>query len=772
MNSKFNNFPAQKISDFKKTKEWFKKNIDSVDSSGFFLDEGIRASFKNRKINYDLYNGKVDIKDVLAVINPNDIKGLNTQEKLQHYPIAVPRINVLLGEELKRRFDYRVILTNPDSVSLKEENKLNMFKEHIMNFLETNYKEKELEAKLKDLEEYSEYHWQDYREALANNILRHLYQEQKLDLIFNEGFLDALIAGEEYYIAEIVSGEPVLRRINTNSVFWLRSGFSNKIDDSDLIVIDEYWSPGRIVDTYYDQLKSSEIDYLQTSFAEGGGDPFKAKNTEPPFILAESSEDINVINSLVDMAAQGHTLNSSMDAYGNLRVLRVFWRSFRKVKNVKFYDEFGDEQYEIYPDSYEPDESKGESATTLWINEWLEGTKIGDDIYVNLRPKPIQYGKLDNPSYCHPGITGRTYSIATNQTVSLMDRLKAYQYLYDVTFDRLNKLIANNKGKVLNMDFSAIPEEWEPEQWFTYLSTMNIAVKDSFRESAKGSSVGKIVGNLGRGGDHTYIDLDQSQGIQNYIGLLEFIKQQMTEISGVTDQRLGQIENRETIGGVERSITQSSNITEWYFFQHEKIKLEALRLLLDTAKIAYKDKSKKVQYILDEQSIQMLNIDGDDLSSHEYGLVLTTSSKSLELDQTIQQGAYALMQRGELELSTLLDVFASTSLSEKRKKIEKKEKAKSEEDARRFNEDLEARTAAEEKSYNLEIMKLELEDLKNQRDNLTKLQTSIPEDNSLDREKFEADKTYKEKEFSEKKRQFDEKLKVEYKKLAQPKTSK
>jgi hypothetical protein len=647
-----------------------------------------------------------------------------------------------------------------------------MFKEHIMNFLETNYKEKELEAKLKDLEEYSEYHWQDYREALANNILRHLYQEQKLDLIFNEGFLDALIAGEEYYIAEIVSGEPVLRRINTNSVFWLRSGFSNKIDDSDLIVIDEYWSPGRIVDTYYDQLKSSEIDYLQTSFAEGGGDPFKAKNTEPPFILAESSEDINVINSLVDMAAQGHTLNSSMDAYGNLRVLRVFWRSFRKVKNVKFYDEFGDEQYEIYPDSYEPDESKGESATTLWINEWLEGTKIGDDIYVNLRPKPIQYGKLDNPSYCHPGITGRTYSIATNQTVSLMDRLKAYQYLYDVTFDRLNKLIANNKGKVLNMDFSAIPEEWEPEQWFTYLSTMNIAVKDSFRESAKGSSVGKIVGNLGRGGDHTYIDLDQSQGIQNYIGLLEFIKQQMTEISGVTDQRLGQIENRETIGGVERSITQSSNITEWYFFQHEKIKLEALRLLLDTAKIAYKDKSKKVQYILDEQSIQMLNIDGDDLSSHEYGLVLTTSSKSLELDQTIQQGAYALMQRGELELSTLLDVFASTSLSEKRKKIEKKEKAKSEEDARRFNEDLEARTAAEEKSYNLEIMKLELEDLKNQRDNLTKLQTSIPEDNSLDREKFEADKTYKEKEFSEKKRQFDEKLKVEYKKLAQPKTSK
>ncbi len=185
-----------------------------------------------------------------------------------------------------------------------------------------------------------------------------------------------------------------------------------------------------------------------------------------------------------------------------------------------------------------------------------------------------------------------------------------------------------------------------------------------------------------------------------------------------------------------------------------------------------------MQYILDEQSIHVLNIDGEDFSSHEYGLVATTSPKTQELDQTIREGAYALMQRGELPLSTLIELFASSSLSEKRKKIEKGEKRKAEEDARRFDEDLKSRTEAANKQYELEMMKLELEDLMNLRDNETKLMLKgeetpeEPEDNTLEVEKFSYEKQKNSEELTEKKRQFDEKLKLEYKKVAsKPKTN-
>lgn len=771
MNNRPSNLPAQKIPDSKKTKEWFKQNIQAIDSNGFFLDEGVRASYKNRRINYDLFNGIVHLEDMVRTLNPNDIKGLNIEEKIQHYPIAVPRINVLIGEELKRRFDYKVIITNPDSISQKEEEKLSIYKNHIQEFLEARYSEEELKQKLQNLEEYAEYEWQDYREIVANQLLRHLYQEHKLDLVFNEGFIDVLLAGEEYYITEIVSGEPVLRRLNTNTVYWLRSGFSNKIEDANLIVIDEYWSPGRIIDTYYDDLKPSEIDKLEQGFM-GAGDAGRGSLNEPSFVLAESSEDRKIIDGLVEAASSGHTLNSSYDNHGNVRVLRVFWPSYRKVKKVKYYDEYGDEQYEIYPDSYKVDESKGEVAKTIWIREWLEGTRIGDDIYVHLRPKPIQYHKLDNPSYCHPGITGKTYSIGTNRTVSLMDRIKNLQYLYDVIFDRLNRLIANNQGKVLQMDFAAIPEQFSPEQWFHYLRSMNVAVKDSFREGTKGIATNKLVGNMGRGGEHDYIDLDQSQGIMYYIQLLQFIKREMTEITGVSDQRLGQVDNRETIGGVERSITQSSHITEWYFYQHEHVKLEALRLFLDTAKIAYKGSSKKVQYILDDQSIQLLKIDGDDFSSHEYGLVATTSPKTQELDKTIQEGAYALMQRGELQISALIDLFASNSLSEKRRKLEKSEKKKAEEDARRFDEQIKVQREQAEFENKMREMELELDDIKNLRDNETKrlIALSATNNSNIENQKLREQSRQFDTELGEKRRQFDKKLEVDKLKVTNSKS--
>ena len=46
----------------------------------------------------------------------------------------------------------------------------------------------------------------------------------------------------------------------------------------------------------------------------------------------------------------------------------------------------------------------------MWVNEWWEGVKIGRDIYLNIRPRKVQYNKANNPSYCHPGIVGQIYN--------------------------------------------------------------------------------------------------------------------------------------------------------------------------------------------------------------------------------------------------------------------------------------------------------------------------------------------------------------------------
>ena len=114
---------------------------------------------------------------------------------------------------------------------------------------------------------------------------------------------------------------------------------------------------------------------------------------------------------------------------------------------------------------------KGEEEQTFWINEAWEGTKIGADIYVNMRPRPVQYNRLSNPSRCHFGIIGQIYSNNGDQSFSLVDIMKPYAYLYDVIHDRLNKTLARNHGKVIKLDFAKTPKGWDAPMWLHYIFT-------------------------------------------------------------------------------------------------------------------------------------------------------------------------------------------------------------------------------------------------------------------------------------------------------------
>lgn len=61
----------------------------------------------------------------------------------------------------------------------------------------------------------------------------------------------------------------------------------------------------------------------------------------------------------------------------------------------------------------------------------------------------------------------------------------------------------------------------------------------------------------------------------------------MGELSGVTRQRQGQIGTNELVGNAERSVLQSSHITEIWFYFHNEVKKRVCEALLDVAKITW-----------------------------------------------------------------------------------------------------------------------------------------------------------------------------------------
>lgn len=778
--------PQQRLSYKKKTKKWRIDNIQYANGQSYYVNERVRKSVRNKVINLNLYNGIVDIRDLNALVNPYHMEASFIPDNIPHHPIMVPKIDLLVGEEIKRRFDWTVVVTNPNAISEKEEAKKEVLMQKLTQFLQANYPEEELKVKLQELEKFMKYNWQDLREKMANQILKHYWKEQNFDLIFNECFKDSLLMAEEIVQVEIVHNEPVLTKLNPLKVRTVRSGNSNRIEDASIIIIEDHWSPGKIVDYFHDELKAADIDYIMDYNSSSKSSP-SYTDDHNNHVLLRDALDANgdpFMDSIFNIAEiNGHYFSSNYtDEDGNIRVFRVYWKSLKKVKKIKYYDEFGETQYKIRSEEYIPDETMGEESTDLWVNEWWEGTQIGKDIYVKMKPRDVQFNRINNPSYCHPGIIGQIYNTNQGKAVSLVDRVKNYQYLYDIMWDRLNKAISTNYGKIFELDLAKVPENWEIDKWLHFAVVNKIAVVDSFKEGNKGAATGKLAGGFNTQGGRS-IDMETGNYIQQHIQMLEYIKLEMGEICGISKQREGQISTTETVGGVERSVNQSSNITEYWFNIHENFKLRVLSAFLETAKIALRGNNKKVQYILDDLSIQMLNIDGDYFAEADYGLVASSSYNSTLLEQNIKQLAQAFMQNGG-GLSTIMDIYTSSSISDMRRKLEEAEDKINQQNQQQAEQNNKLAQQAQADAKELEMAKLELEDIKSLREDATKRYIAELKENNedkdndgisdgieeskleLDRKKQIDDKLLKIKNLNNDMKKHRDKMKMEEKKLS------
>ena len=744
--------PRQRLPYNKKDKDWRKDNVDFSDKYSFYHDDGVRRTFKNKIINYNLYNGILDIQDLTEVINPHHLEASYIPQQIPHIPIIVPKIDLLVGEEIKRRFDWSVIVTNPDAITKKEDDKKKFLFDKLSKMLEENYQEDELKQKMDELGKYMKYTWQDLREKMANQILRHYWQELNFSQKFTDGFKDALLVAEEIYLVDISHGEPTFERLNPLKVHAIRTGNSNRFEDADIIIMEDHKSPNQLVDEYYDELKPDEIDYL-LEYSTRSSKGTYSEDYDNHTLFRDRTDSGGLFESMSQIAElNGHTFNSNYtDENGNIRELKVRWKSLRKIKKIKFYDDYGDEQFRFESEEYKVDKNLGEESTDFWVSEGWEGIKLGKDIYLKMRPLQVQYVKANNPSKGHLGVIGQIYNTNQGKAISLVDRVKNFQYMYDAMFDRLNKAIASNYGRIMRLDLAQVPANWEIEKWMHFAVVNKIAVVDSFKEGQHGMSTGKLAGNMQNQGQ-SVIDMETGAYIQQHIQLLEFIKMEMGEICGVSRQREGQISNRETVGGVERSVNQSSHITEYWYMQHEAVKIRVLEAFLETAKIALKDvENKKVQYILDDQTIEVLNMEGETFAESDYGLLVSNTPKIIELEQAIKQYAQAFIQNGG-SMTTIMDIYFSPSLMDMRRKLEMAEEQMQQNQSQQAQEANKTQQEANAAQMQLEQQKLQLEDLKNQRDNETKIYIAeLGNDNNkdgvvddgiedpLDREKFQLD---------------------------------
>lgn len=646
-------FPIQKLPMSKKTKDWKEACVDYIiGKSGFSSGGGNngRSRYQEMQTYYDLYNSIYNEKDLLYVTNPFKQKD-GFPATAQDYNIIKPKIDLLLGEETKRPFNFKVVRTSDSAASEVQDKAKQMLEDYIMAAIYANmgpeeaarYQQALQSGEIMPPEQIQKYLSKDYKdiaEITAYHSLSYLKNKLNITHEFYKGWKDALIAGEEVYYVGIINGNPYLERVNPLYFSYDQTADLEFIHDSDWCCRKMIMSASEIYDRFYDKMTEKQLNELLEMMDD-------ATRTGINPELRKTSLDYPHIKT---KSINGFTSNPFQDS-DNINVWHTCWRSFKKIGFVTFQDPETGEVDELQVDESYKVTGMELNVEWTWVIEVWEGYRVGENLYIGIDPIEYQHISADNLNSQKLPYTGVVYNNTNSQPRSLVSMMKPLQYMYIVLWYRLELVMARDKGKIMTMDITQIPKSMgiDPAKWMHYLSAMGVNFVNPYeegwdipgREGGKPASFNQI----------TSSDLSMANTIDQYINLMDKIEAMVAEISGVSKQREGTISSNELVGNVERSVTQSAHITEPWFWVHNQVKREALTMLLDTSKVAWKDNKKCLHYVLDDATRAFISL-SDDFFYEDMDVFVDDSTKNQQQVEALKQLLQPAMQNG----ASLLDV--------------------------------------------------------------------------------------------------------------------
>ena len=738
--------PRQRISRNKKGKKWGRACIDELEKITYGdVNYNGRSSRYKKQVNYDLFNGKLDQNDFSHVLNPFGFNEAQFPATMQHYDIISPKLQLLMGEEIKRPFNFKVVSHDPDAISKLQEMKKEMMMQYLYSVVVSPEEEQAQQQELQQLqqtdpeaaaayqpktpvqiEKYINYDYKDLREVTAQGILEYLVRADSLVLKFNEGFKDALISGEEIYWVGDISGNPTCRVCNPLDVRVILDPDSPWIEDSQAVIEERWLTLSTVLDEFYQDLEPGEIDRLENG--TGGRDTNSSGDLNYPY------DEFNIVNvkNVLDTVGNGIADPGMIKSYRNngmIRVIQVEWKSMRKLGIVSYFDDVGQAQEDIVDEIFQvPDYAEKKGKKWLfdgvelewhWVNEYWEGTKIAEDIYCNIRAKKNQRRDMENPSDVKSGYVGYIYNERNSESISLIDRMKPFQYLYNIIYYRTELAIAKSKGKVALMDISQIPssEGWDVSKWMYYLESMGVMFINSREEGNRSQQAAPF-------NQFQSIDLSMGNYINTHVQLLEQIKNELGELSGVSRQRQGQVQTSELVGNTERAVVQSSHITEFWFYNHNECKKRVLTGLLEVAKMSYRD-GKKIQYLGDDMMRTFLNIEKEEFTNASYGIFVSNSSKDDRALESLKSLAQAALQAGVVSFTDVASILQSESITKVRKMLETSQAEMQKKQAEAQQAEQQAQQQQVQMQLKMEEEKENREDGRKQLDSDTKIKVAM-----------------------------------------------
>jgi hypothetical protein len=639
----YSSIPDQRIPLAEKDKAWKKKTMDAY----LNLSEYTR-SIRKRELQrlYDYYNGVMYPEDYDYVLKPYGKSRKAFPSKMRNYPIIKPTIDLLLGEKSRRPFNYSVIAINADAVDRKEKAKMDFINEQAMQMftnelnamgIDTGEESKPVPPP-DNLQQQFERTYVDHVAVLGQKGLTYILQHQEIHEKMQKGWFHFLVAGETFSERTIRNNEVIYEVLNPLDVDYDLDPDLDYVEDGDWAKVTKYMGPTSILKNWGQFLDKDQYNK----------------------IISDSNFD------------SGNLFISSRENTNNSRLIRVQILYWQSMKRTGFFTsvnpETGMPETVVVEDGFKiPQEAKLYGETSLeWIydNSPWQGIRIGEDLDIDVRPVTEERVSLDNLSNTKLPINGKRYSDINSENISLVKLGVPFQVNYNIYKYRLETAIAKSKDIIAQLDINLIPKKWDMDKFMYFVEGTGIAWVDYDKEGVRLSPQHQTVMDL------------SIKTIGMYMDLLNSIQAEWENVSGVNNQRRGDVGQYQGKAMGQQAIIQSSHTTEDTYRKFAGFERRDLQACIDLAKHAWIN-GKKGMYIMPDGSQQFLDAPEGIPINADLGVFVTDATSEVEKFNFAKELAQSMVQKGG-RVSTALDMIEGDSFIILKEKVKKAEKMQDE----------------------------------------------------------------------------------------------
>lgn len=643
--------PLQVLPWAQKDQKWFRQNTDWFISKCNFDFGSESNQRKDIRIFYEVYNNQFPLEWFSHVTDPLSAKAeahKSFPAKIRPVTILRTNIDLLLGEYPRRPFIYNVENLGEAGYNQYMDTLNNkVYDNLVQHFMQSAIQQaqdsgqqlsKEELAELQKNppvpEEIKEEHEMSYKDAKAvkgQKWLRRVLREYGIKKKFHQQFKDWLIAGSCFSYKGVRNGTLVYRKVSPLNIDYDKSHESDYIEDGEWVVERRMLTFSDIVDEYYHKLKEDKIKEVQNRYDFTSADSF--------------------YSSIRGLYSSG--TNSTIPVY------TVQWKGKKRVKIIKYFDEDSMQMVEEQVDeSFDEKTIPGATAEIEIHNEVYQAERIGKDLYIDGEAIAVQRNEMNNTSKCKLEYNGRVYSDLHADSVSVLELGLPFQIMTIIITYIIEKTVAKSKGKILLIDQNAIPdnEDWDEEKFFYYSEAMGYGLLDRSQ-----------IGVDKSWNQYQVLDMSLFDQIKQLIELKDSFKQEWDDIIGITRQRKGQTYASDAVGTSERSVFQSTVITDMIFLGFEEFTETEMQGLMDYAKFLNSQGHRAI-YNDDDYGTQILEIAPDDFTNEDLGVFVDSSSEHMRKKEKMEQYATAMLQNNA-KPSTMMEVIDTINTAELKAKL-------------------------------------------------------------------------------------------------------